>query len=85
MNPDRSTDVPTAWRWLNVIQRGNTEDWRVLYRRCRDRAFAEEVARTLAWRDPDLMASARLWSYLLEDLHPGLKVDLREDGRQSAV
>ncbi len=78
MNPDRTTDVPTAWRWLNIIQRGSTEEWRELYRRCQDRAVAEQAARALAWRDPDLMASARLWAFLLEDLHPGLKVELRE-------
>ncbi len=78
MNPDRNTKVPTAWRWLIIIQRGSTEEWRKLYERCQDRAFAELVARVLAWRDPDLLPSARPWAFLLEDPHPGLKVDLRE-------
>lgn len=85
MNPDRSTDIPTIWRWINIIQRGGTEDWRNLYRRCRDRAFAEEVVRSLPLLDPDLIASARLWAFLLEDLHPGLKADIRESHTQSAV
>ena len=85
MNPDRSTNTPTAWRWLNIIQRGGTEEWRELYRRCHDRAFAEQVARVLTWRDPDLIASARLWAFLLEDLHPGLQVDLREGHTQTGV
>ncbi len=85
MNPDRSTNVPTAWRWLKIVQRGDTEAWRQLYRLCRDRAVAEEVAHALAWRDPDLLPSARLWAYLLEDLWPGIEIDLREDHAFSAV
>ncbi len=85
MNPDRSTNVPTAWRWLNIIQRGDTEAWRKLYRRCRDRTVAEEAARSLAWRDPDLLASARLWAFLLKDLWPDLEVDLHEEGVSSAL
>jgi len=85
VNPDRSTNVPSAWRWLNIVQRGDTEAWRELYQRCRDRAVAEDVARALAWRDPDLLASARLWAFLLEDLWPGLEVDLHEDRAHSAV
>ncbi len=85
MNPDRSTNVRTAWRWLNIVQRGDTEAWRQLYRLCRDRTVAEEAARALAWRDPDLMASARLWAFLLEDLWPDLRIDLREDRTASAV
>jgi hypothetical protein len=85
VNPDRSTNAATAWRWLNIIQRGDTEAWRGLYRRCQDRAVAEEIARSLAWRDPDLLASARLWAFLLEDLWPDLRVDLRENNTPSAV
>lgn len=27
MNPSRSTEIPTALDWLNLIQRGSTEDW----------------------------------------------------------
>jgi hypothetical protein len=73
-------------RWLNIIQRGGTEDWRELYRTCRgDRAVAEAVARSLAWRDPDLLASAHLWAFLLDDLWPDLRIDLREDRLFSAV
>jgi hypothetical protein len=79
MNADRNTNGASAWRWLNLIQRGSTNDWRDLYALCRNRPFAETVARALAWRDPDLLPAARLWAFLLEDLHPGLKVDLRED------
>lgn len=85
MNPDRTTNVPSAWRWLNIIQRGDTESWRELYRRCHDRAVAAEIARSLAWRDPDLMASARLWAFLVEDLWPELQVDLGENHTRSAV
>jgi hypothetical protein len=78
MNPNRSTEGDSAFRWLNIIQRGGTEDWRQLYLECHDLAIAREVARSLAWRDPDLLPSARLWKFLLEDLHSELTVDLRE-------
>ena len=45
--------------------------------------MAQKVASTLPMRDPDLMPSAQLWKFLLEDLHPGLnlKIDLRIDQR----
>lgn len=79
MNPHRSTDGPSPLGWLNIIQRGGTADWQELYARCADREFAAQVASMLRFRDPDLMASARLWKFLLEDLHPGLMADLRED------
>jgi hypothetical protein len=80
MDPNRSTVTPSALGWLNVIQRGGTADWKRLYEQCRDPAQARAVAQTLAWRDPDLMPSARLWKFLLEDLHPNLelRIDLRE-------
>jgi hypothetical protein len=85
MDPDRSTRGDSALRWLNVMQRGGTEDWKRLYALCRDPAQARAVAQSLAWRDPDLMPSARLWKFLLEDLHPGLDlgIDLKE--QQTAV
>jgi hypothetical protein len=85
VNPDRSTTSPTASRWINIIQRGSTEEWRDLYRLCRNRDFAEEVAHSLPLRDPDLLASARLWTFLLEDLHPGLKTDIRENDTRTAL
>jgi hypothetical protein len=76
MNFDRSTDGFTPLHWLNLIQRGGTEDWRDLYAHCRDRQFAAQVASLLPMSDPDLLPSARLWKWLLEDLHPGLVVRL---------
>jgi len=85
VNPDRSTNAASAWRWLNIIQRGDTEAWRDLYRRCRDRDAAEEVARSLAWRNPDVPASARLWAFLIEDLWPDLRVTLPESCRRGPV
>lgn len=85
MNPNRSTDGFTPLTYLNWIQRGGTEDWKRLYALCKDAAVARTVASVLAQRDPDLMASARLWKYLLEDLHPNLRVDLRLDHRDTGV
>ena len=79
MDPNRSTDGDTPLRWLNMIQRGSTEDWKALYRACQDPRVAEEVASVLPWRDPDLLPSARLWKFLLEDLHPELRIDLHEN------
>jgi len=77
MNPNRNTEGFTQITYLNWVQRGGTADWKRLYAACKDPSVAAAVASVLAQRDPDLMASARLWKYLLEDLHPGLYVDLR--------
>jgi hypothetical protein len=78
MNPSRSTHTATPLDWLNVIQRGGTEDWKCLYQLCHDESVARRVADILRLRDPDLLASARLWKFLLEDLHPGLRIELDE-------
>lgn len=87
MNPERSTDRPGAWSLLNIVQRGSTEQWRELYARCRrDPAVARALAEILPLRDPDLMASARLWKWLLEDLSEGtLQIDLHEQDRDIGV
>lgn len=87
MNSNRSTNQFTALSYLNWIQRGSTEDWKRLYQLCRDPAVAKAVAAILPLRDPDLMPSARLWKFLLEDLHPelNLSIDLREDKREIGV
>lgn len=85
MNPARSTNIATALDWLNIIQRGGTEDWKQLYRLCHDPRVARQVAEVLRQRDPDLLASARLWKFLLEDLHPGLEVELDENRRSIGV
>jgi hypothetical protein len=85
VNCSRSTIGHTALDWLNVIQRGGTEDWRRLYVLCRDPRIANEVASVLRLRDPDLLAPARLWKFLLEDLHPGLQIRLDEHRRDIGV
>ena len=85
MNPARSTNTASPLDWLNIIQRGGTEDWKHLYRLCRNVAVAREVAEILRLRDPDLLASARLWKFLLEDLHPDLEVSLDETRRDIGV
>lgn len=85
MSPSRSTQGPTPLDWLNIIQRGSTEDWRQLYALCQDATVARQVAAVLRWRDPDLIASARLWKFLLEDLHPELEVPLDEDRLETGV
>ena len=79
MNANRSTDGESALRWLNIVQRGSTEDWKTLYRACENLEVALQVAASLAWRDPDLLPSARLWKFLLEDLYPELEVNLHEE------
>jgi len=84
VNFDRSTTVASPLRWLNVIARGGTDDWRDLYRRCREREFASHVATLLRSSDPDSLPSARLWAFLLQDLHPDLLVTLPDPGWTSA-
>jgi hypothetical protein len=87
MNPNRSTEGFTPLTFLNLIQRGGTEDWKRLYRLCQDPGIAKQVAAMLSMRDPDLMASARIWKFLIEDLHPGLSfsIDLKESRRSIGV
>jgi hypothetical protein len=85
VNPSRSTQAHTALDWLNLIQRGGTEDWKRLYALCRDPHIAYEVAGILRLRDPDLAAPARLWKFLLEDLHPGLRIEWDERRRDTGV
>ncbi|MBM3839729.1 MAG: hypothetical protein FJ398_17520 [Verrucomicrobia bacterium] len=87
MNPDRSTEGFTPLTYLNLIQRGGTEDWRRLYRLCHDPGIARQVAAMLPLRDPDLLASARVWKFLLEDLHPelNLSIEIRETRRSIGV
>jgi hypothetical protein len=72
MNFDRSTEGESPLRWLNVIQRGGTDDWRRLYGRCRERQFAGQIVTLLRRPDPDSLPACRLWLRLLEDVHPGL-------------
>ncbi|MEK7686490.1 MAG: hypothetical protein AAB466_13825 [Verrucomicrobiota bacterium] len=85
MNPYRNTEGFTPLTYLNWIQRGGTEDWKRLYQLCKDPSVAQAVAAVLPQRDPDLMASARLWKHLLEDLHPGLHIDLKPERREIGV
>ena len=87
MNQNRSTTGFTALTYLNWIQRGSTKDWIQLYALSMDPHVARAVAAVLPLRDPDLLASARLWKFLLEDLHPelNLEIDLNEQSIASAV
>ncbi len=85
MRANRSTNGDSALRWLNIVQRGGTEEWKTLYRACHDHEIARQVAASLAWRDPDLLPSARLWKFLIEDLHPDIRADLHESDTSIGV
>jgi hypothetical protein len=85
MSPNRNTVGLTPLTYLNWIQRGSTEDWKRLYQLCKDPSVARAVAAILPQRDPDLMASARLWKHLLEDLHPDLHINLRPERRDIGI
>jgi hypothetical protein len=83
----RNTNVVSALTYLDWIQRGSTEDWRRLYKLCKDPIVAQRVAAVLAMRDPDLLPSALLWKFLLEDLHPelDLAIDLKPEEQAVGV
>jgi hypothetical protein len=85
MNPNRNTDASSPLAYLNWIQRGSTADWKRLYALCKEPKVARAVAEVLVQRDPDLPASARLWKYLLEELHPELHIDLQLERRNPGV
>jgi len=70
---------------LDIIERGGTDDWKHLYQLCHDLTVARQVAQLLVCCDPDLMCYARLWKFLLEDLHPGLRIELPEKPYRFAV
>ena len=79
MNVSRNTESLTPLIYLDWIQRGSTEDWKRLYALCRDPEVAQTVAHILPMRDPDLMGSALVWKYLLEDLYPDLHIELHPE------
>ena len=87
MSQARITKVVSALTYLDWIQRGSTEDWRKLYKLCKDPAVAQQVAAVLPLRDPDLLPSALLWKFLLEDLHPelDLAIELRPEKKAIGV
>ncbi len=87
MTGSRNTNVVSALTYLDWIQRGSTDDWRRLYQLCKDPAVARQVAAVLPMRDPDLLPSALLWKFLLEDLHPelDLAIDLKPEKKANAV
>jgi hypothetical protein len=87
MNLSRNIEGFSPLTYLDWIQRGSTEDWKSLYALCHDSDVARAVAAVLPLRDPDLMPSALLWKFLLEDLHPELKlsIDLRPDEKAIGV
>lgn len=79
MDFNRSTVKDSPLSLLNMVQRGGTEDWKVLYEKCRDFQIARDLAHLLLLGDPDLMASLKVWKFLLEDLHPELKIPLSHE------
>jgi hypothetical protein len=81
MNEPRNTNAVCPLTYLDWIQRGSTEDWQRLYQMCKDPLVAQQVAAVLPLRDPDLLPSALLWKFLLEDLHPQLHlaIDLKTE------
>ncbi len=85
MPSNRATNHDSVLRWLNIVQRGGTQDWQKLYRACGDHEVARQVAASLAWRDPDLLPSARLWKFLIEDLHPDIHIDLHESDNATGI
>lgn len=87
MMQSRNTKGVSALAYLDWIQRGSTQDWRRLYMLCKDPNVALRVAAVLPMRDPDLLPSALVWKFLLEDLHPELHlaIDLGLDKQAVGV
>ena len=85
MTQIRNTNVVSALTYLDWIQRGSTEDWRRLYQLCKDPRGPRRVAAVLAKRDPDLLPSALLWKFLLDDLHPELDLEIDLKPEEQAV
>ena len=65
---------------LNVAIRGGEVAWQELQRRCRERAMAERLAKVLEQGATQAIDEACAWASVLEDLHPGLKVNVPPAG-----
>lgn len=62
---------------LAGVLRGNEADVEKLYEVCLDRARAEALARMLEQDSTRADEGAKTWAHVLEEMHPGLKVNLR--------
>ncbi len=69
---------------LNGALRGDDADLEKLYEVCLDRPRAEALARMLGQTATQADESARSWAHVLEEMHPGLKVDLPPAVRPSS-
>lgn len=61
---------------LNAALRGGEAEWEKLQEICMDRERAEVLARMLARNATQAVDAADAWAHVLEEMHPGLKVNL---------
>jgi len=59
-----------------ALQGGETE-WQELHKLCIDRGVAERPGRALGPSATQGVVEAAAWASVLEEMHPGLKVNLR--------
>lgn len=66
MKKPRITTKPGFHDLVDALGRGGTEEWREIYQRAkRDPEFRREIRAALELVDPEIGASAQLWSFLL--------------------
>ncbi len=66
----------TAEQLLEIALRSSGDDWGQLQELCADRTTAERLARALEQSASRQSEAAKSWAFVLEEMHPGLKVTL---------
>lgn len=61
---------------LTAALRGTGTDWETVHEVCGDRARAEDLGKMLEASATVGNDAAEAWAHVLEEMHPGLKVNL---------
>ncbi len=79
----RATTSPSFLDYVDLLGRGSTEDWKVLYaeakRNPRVRSTIEEA---LAFVDPEIGEARALWRILLDSMPPVALISTSDEGEE---
>lgn len=73
---DNDENTLTDANLLELALRGGETEWEQLHKLCLDRGAAERLGRMLERNAAGQAEVAEAWAAVLEELHPGLKVNL---------
>lgn len=79
MNFSRSTTSSGFLTLVNIMSRGGTEDWQLLYDKAKgDPALRADLRAALPLVDPEVGEGRALWAYLLDRLDRVVSIDASE-------